>query len=111
MEKVFSLIFDEIRNLREEGISQKVLDKTKEQIISNFIIGSESTVNRMTSNGGGILLKDNILTIEEVIEKIEAVTLNDMRNIISELFDYSKMSISAVGRIEKADIEKIVNSI
>ena len=34
-----------------------------------------------------------------------------MRNIISELFDYSKMSISAVGRIEKADIEKIVNSI
>ncbi|HCT65150.1 MAG TPA: peptidase M16 [Lachnospiraceae bacterium] len=108
---VLQLIFEEIKLLKENGISETVLKKTKEQIISNFIIGSESTVNRMTSNGGSILLRGNIQKQEEVIDSIECVTMDDMQKVLDEVFDYSKMSICAVGKTDDIDFNKIINEV
>ncbi|MDD3571084.1 MAG: pitrilysin family protein, partial [Lachnospiraceae bacterium] len=110
-ELVLKLIFQEIKTLKENGISEKVLKKTKEQIISNFIIGSESTVNRMTSNGGAILLRGKIRTQEEIIESIEAVTTEDMQKVLEDVFDYSKMSLGAVGKTDSIDLNKIIGEI
>lgn len=110
-ELVLKLIFEEIKALKENGISETVLKKTKEQIISNFIIGSESTVNRMTSNGGAILLRGVIRTQEEIIDSIEAVTMDDMQNVLHEVFDYSKMSVGAVGKTDSIDFNKIISEI
>lgn len=110
-ELVLRLIFGEIKHLKDNGISENVLKKTKEQIISNFIIGSESTVNRMTSNGGAILLRGEIKTQEEIINCIEAVTMEDMQMVVREIFDYQKMSICAVGKTDGIDFNKIIESI
>lgn len=110
-ELVLKLIFQEIKTLKENGISEKVLKKTKEQIISNFIIGSESTVNRMTSNGGAILLRGKIRTQEEIIDSIEAVTTDDMQKVLEEVFDYSKMSLGVVGKTASIDFNKIIGEV
>ncbi|MEA5085537.1 MAG: pitrilysin family protein [Lachnospiraceae bacterium] len=110
-ERVLKLIFEEIKVLKENGISETVLKKTKEQIISNFIIGSESTVNRMTSNGGAILLRGKIRTQEEIIDSIEAVTMEDMHKVLNEVFDYSKMSVGAVGKTGSIDFKKIISEV
>ena len=110
-ELVLKLIFEEIKDLKKNGISEAVLKKTKEQIISNFIIGSESTVNRMTSNGGAILLRGKILTQEEIIDSIEAVTMDDMQKVLNQVFDYSKMSVGAVGKTDSIDLKKIISKL
>jgi len=105
---VLKLIFEIIDNIRKKGISPDVLAKTKEQIISNFIISNESTVNRMTNNGGSVLLRGKIKTQEETIENIEKVSMKDIENVIEELFDFEKLSIAAVGKVEGIDFKKII---
>ena len=106
--KVLKLIFEVIGEIKSKGISPDVLTKTKEQIISNFIISNESIVNKMTNNGGSILLKGKIKTQEETIANIEKVSVEDVKNVIEELFDFEKLSIAAVGKIEDINFKKIV---
>ncbi|MGL4790742.1 MAG: M16 family metallopeptidase, partial [Anaerotignaceae bacterium] len=108
---VFQLIFEEIRTLMENGVSADLVEKTKQQIISNFIIGTESTVNRMTSNGGSMLLRGKIITQEETIEKIEAVTTEDIKRIINKIFDFERISVAGVGKSEGVDFNSILENI
>ena len=98
----------EIKNLQKQGVTEKALHVTKEQMISNFIIGSESTLNRMTSAGAALLLRDDVQTIEEVIAKIEAVTLEDMAKVMDLIFANDDFSYAVVGNENRADITNAI---
>ena len=103
-EAVYKGIAAEIAAVRKEGISEKILNVTKEQMISNFIIGSESTLNRMTAAGSAMLL-------EEVIEKIEAVTQKDLADVAELIFAKPQMSYSAVGNLKGVDFANTVEKL
>ena len=77
-------------------------------MISNFIIGSESTLNRMTSAGAALLLRDDVQKIEEVIAKIEAVTLEDMAKVMDLIFANDDFSYAVVGNENRADITNAI---
>ncbi len=109
-ERVMELIFQEIRELKKEKISSKVINITKEQLISNFIIGTESTANRMTANGASVMLRGFSQSTEEILESIEKITPEDIQGVVDSLFDRSKMSLSAVGNIKGIDFEKILEN-
>ncbi|HIT72877.1 peptidase M16 [Tyzzerella sp. An114] len=108
IEKVCRLIYNEIEDIKNSLISDKVIKITKEQIISNYIIGTESTVNRMTSMGGSVLLRNTVQTQEEIISNIESVTAQSVHNIVNKIFDFDKISISLSGNTESIDFGKIM---
>ncbi len=107
-QRVYQGIGKEIKNLQKQGVTEKALHVTKEQMISNFIIGSESTLNRMTSAGAALLLRDDVQTIEEVIAKIEAVTLEDMAKVMDLIFANDDFSYAVVGNENRADITNAI---
>ena len=51
-ERVFELIAEELKEVTAEAFPEQLIAVTKEQMISNFIIGTESTLNRMTAARG-----------------------------------------------------------
>lgn len=108
IEKVCRLIYNEIEDIKNSLISDKVIKITKEQIISNYIIGTESTVNRMTSMGGSVLLRNTVQTQEEIISNIESVTAQSVHNIVNKIFDFDKISVSLSGNTESIDFGKIM---
>ena len=79
--------------------------------MSNYIISGESTVNRMTSNGGSMLIRNRIVSQEEIIEGVEKITVKDIQEAIESIFDYSKMSITAAGNTSGINFEELVNNI
>ena len=46
-ERVFELIAEELKEVTAEAFPEQLIAVTKEQMISNFIIGTESTLNRI----------------------------------------------------------------
>ena len=106
--EVVESIFREIKRLKTERIEDKLISVTKEQIISNYIIGSESTVNRLNSNGGGMVLTGKLLTMEEILERMEAVNYSSLKDAIDEIFTADNLSFSAVGNIEGIDFEGLI---
>ncbi|MGN1231242.1 MAG: M16 family metallopeptidase, partial [Anaerotignum sp.] len=110
-EKVFELIAEEIKEVKAEAFPEKLIEVTKEQMISNFIIGTESTLNRMTSAGASLLLRGEVQETEEVIQKIEAVTAEDVLVVARKVFDFEKLSYSAVGNLKGNDFKALVKKV
>jgi predicted Zn-dependent peptidase len=62
-----------------------------------MVLGLESTGARMGRLGSAILGDMPILSVEEVIERIDAVTLEQLRELAGELYDPAGMSVVGVG--------------
>ncbi len=110
-ERVFALIGEEIHAVREKAFPEKLIEVTKEQMISNFIIGTESTLNRMTSAGASLLLRGSVQETEEVIQKIEAVTAEDVLEAARQVLHPAKLSYSAVGNLKGNDFHALAEKV
>lgn len=109
-EIVYKSIAREIKDIQKEGISKDLLHVTKEQMISNFIMGAESTLNRMTAAGSALLLRGAVQEMEEVIQKIEAVSQEDIAQVMQLIFS-GQPSYSAVGNLKGVDFANTVEKI
>jgi len=98
---VIDLTKKEIDLIIKKGITRDELDKSKEQMKGNFILGLESTNSRMNSIGKAELMLGRINTPEEVLQKMDNVTMDNIREVIDMVFQFDNLSISAVGNIKK----------
>ena len=107
-EEVINSILREIKGIFTDKLDEKTINNTKEQFISNIIMGNENTQNRMMGMGASKLLLGEYKGIEEDIKGIEAVTCESVYKMAEKLFDMDKLSFCAVGNVEGADFESIV---
>jgi predicted Zn-dependent peptidase len=100
LNEVTGLISDEIKLLLKRGIKTDDLEKSKDQLKGNYILGLESTSSRMNSIGKSELMLGYINSPEEVLEKIDAITMESINEIIQKVFDLEHTGISIVGAIK-----------
>lgn len=99
-----SIIKEEIQNLQKNKISIKQINKTKEQLKSNYIMGMESSFNKMSSIGRSKVLTGKIKTQDEIISSINNISKKDIDYLIENIFNLDKMSISIVGKTDDITI-------
>ncbi len=102
-------IVKEIIRLRKEGISQKELKNTKEQLRGGFILSREGNAARMNSIGKSALLTGIIITENDVLDGLASVTMDDIDRVIAEIMDESKLTYTFVGAVK--DEEKLRRSL
>ena len=107
LERVYDLIAGEIDDAKKNLLPQKQIEVTKQQLISNFIIGTESTLNRMTAAGSALLLRGQVQDNEQIISKLSKVTAEDILQVTQMVFDTKKVSWCAVGNVKEIDVDKI----
>jgi predicted Zn-dependent peptidase len=98
---VINLIYDEIRLLLKKGISKQELEKSREQLKGNYILGLESTSSRMNSIGKSELLLGYIDTPEEILEKIGNISMDGINEMIHRIFNLERKGVSIVGNIKQ----------
>jgi len=98
---VTELIYEEIRLLQKKGFTAQELQKSKEQLKGNYILGLESTSSRMNSIGKSELLLGYINTPDEILKKIGAISMEGANNIIKDVFVMDKKGISIVGNVKQ----------
>lgn len=109
-ERVVSLVLGEIKRLRTDRITNEQVAKTKEQLKSNYFLSLESSTSRMNSMGKSQLMLNRILRPEDVVEKIDAVTLDGVYELVESIFDMDKMSLAAVGPVADMDFTEMLRS-
>jgi len=102
-------IQDELKLLKSDGITQEELDTAKEQLKGSYIFSLENVNGRMFSIGKNMLLLNKIYTPEEVMASIDAVTMDDIRDISEIITDIHQYSGVLIGR-NKVDLKKIIQS-
>lgn len=81
---VLAQIDEETSRLVREGATQEEFDMAKAQLKGGFILGQESAYNRMNSMGSNMALMNRVITTDETIRRIEAVTPEDVRRVATE---------------------------
>lgn len=107
LDKTVNIIYKEIANLKNNKITNQQIEKTKEQLKSNYIMGLESTSNRMSSIGRSKVLVNKIKTPDEIIQEVDLIRKEDIDYLIDKVFNMDKMSISLVGKVDDIKIEKL----
>ncbi len=99
LREVLTLIYDEIETAKQQPLDEKTMFKAKQQLKGNYILGLENVSSRMQSIGRAKLLLDKVRTPEEILGRIERINPENTYDCTKEIFDFAKMSASAIGNI------------
>jgi predicted Zn-dependent peptidase len=91
----------ELRHCLQDPASDPELTRSRENLKGRMVLALESTGARMSRLGACVLGELPILSIGEMIERIDAVEVEDLRVLASELFDPARLSAAGVGAREE----------
>ncbi|MBT3363540.1 MAG: insulinase family protein [Chloroflexi bacterium] len=95
-------LLNELRQFAQKPVPAKELTKAKELSKGRLLIRMEDTSNMAMWLGGQELLKNYIVTIDEVVAIIDAVTANDIQRVARNIFRSEKLNASIVGPVENS---------
>jgi len=87
----------EVERLKQEGVDDDELGRAKEFWKGRTLLRLEDTRSIAAWLGSQELLLDRVLEVEEVVEKIEAVTTDAVQAIANRLFVPERLSLAAIG--------------
>jgi len=106
---VIEAILKEFRKLKTQKVSAEELRKAKDYIKGKMILGLESSDAKASYYGMQELMIDKIYSPEDVFEKIEAVTAEDILEIANDIFKDEKLNLAILGPFKsKDDFKKIL---
>jgi predicted Zn-dependent peptidase len=91
----------ELARLRAEPATGAELQRSKENVKGRLVLSLESTTARMNRLGASVLNDVPLLTVDELIARIDAITLDDLAELVSELLDPARMSAAGIGPDEE----------
>jgi predicted Zn-dependent peptidase len=100
--KALSVVGSELWRLCQEAPTAEELERAKENIKGRVVLSLESTTSRMNRLGSFILSGIPVLSVDEVLDRIDAVTLDDVAELARELFIPERLSAAGIGGDEAA---------
>jgi predicted Zn-dependent peptidase len=94
------IIGRELATLHAEGPTPAELERAKEHVKGRMVLGLESTGARMSRLARGVLFDIPLLSIDEMLARVDAVTLEDAAKLAADLYDPAKLAAASIGRDE-----------
>lgn len=99
-DEVLRLIAVELSEIKAKGVIERELERTKEQMKSNYILSLENVSDKMNSMGKSLLILNEIKTQENILKSIDEITLSTVKGVIDRIFDFDRVSMAVVGEVE-----------
>jgi len=99
--KALSLIFKEIKKLREHPLNELQLQKAKNKFIGQIALGEENRIGLIISMAKSLIDHNKIDSLETVFEKINAVTTSQMAEVTDEILNIEQLNIFTFCPIEE----------
>lgn len=93
---VIGLIREEFASVASDGITPEELARAQESAAGHLVLSTEATRTRMMRLGRAEVCGNAVLSIEDVINRINAVTLDDIRRVAAKLL-VSKTTLAVIG--------------
>ena len=100
--EALAVIGEELRKVVEEPVSDEELGRAKENVKGRMVLSFESTLTHMNRLGGSVLMDVPLLSLDEMLAAIDAVTVDDVGALARELLAPERLSAGGVGADEDA---------
>lgn len=103
LDELYNTILNIVDDLKENGITDKELKNSKEQIKGNLMLSLESTNSRMSRNGKHELILGYHRTLDDMVESIDNVSKDDVNTLVQSIFSEgcSASLVSPQGELPK----------
>lgn len=101
VDDVLELCRDQLQDVAEHGITEQELQRGRGQLRGGLVLGLEDTGSRMTRLGKSELVYDELLGIDDVLARIDAVTSDEVQAVAAELLPATP-SLAVVGPFDDA---------
>jgi predicted Zn-dependent peptidase len=100
VQQAMEVIGTELRRAVEDRVGDDELERAKENVKGRLVLSMESTSARMNRLGGSVLMGVPLLSLDEMIAAVDAVTSDDVTGLARELFALERLSAAGVGASE-----------
>ena len=107
--EVLDLVLNEFEELATNGVSAEELQLAKGHVKADTVLSLEDSGARMSRIGASMLLHGEVLSIEELTERIEAVRLEDVAELATELLRAPRV-LAVVGPFEPEEFSSYLAS-
>ncbi|MDQ5844670.1 MAG: insulinase family protein [Acidobacteriota bacterium] len=106
LDEVLDLSMAEIRRVVRESVSTEELKLAKDQAISSILLGLESSSARVSALARQEIIHGRRISPEEVIEKMGAVTPDDMQHVARQFFTTESLALGALGNLNGFRVDR-----
>jgi predicted Zn-dependent peptidase len=101
VQEACEIIGRELASVHANGITDDELDRAKENVKGRMVLSSESTAARMARVGKAVLFDTPLLTLDELLAKIDAVRSDQVAELARDLYTPDSLSAAAIAPSEE----------
>ena len=98
-EKALEETMKVLKRLRQ-SVTQEELTRAKEQLKAGLVMGMEGISSRAGSAARSCLLENRIYTEDMLIQRVDAVTLDELMQKAQQSLCFDRMAVAAAGRLK-----------
>jgi predicted Zn-dependent peptidase len=98
--KALEVIGIELDRICTNPVDDEELSRAREHVKGRLALSMESTASRMNRLGRSVLMDTPLLTLDETIERLDAVDAEQLSELARLLYPPTQMSAAAIGRDE-----------
>jgi predicted Zn-dependent peptidase len=106
LDEVLDLALAEMRNVVREDVEEEELQLVKDQTVSSILLGLESTSARAGALARQEIIHGRRISPDEIIERVERVTAEDLRRVASEFFRTDALALGALGDLNGFKVDR-----
>lgn len=95
--EVVDLVVAELRNLREYPLPEDELQRAKDHLKGNLVLGLESTASRMSQLARSEIYFGRQVDLEENLSGLDRVTADDVQRVATDLFGDGELAATVLG--------------
>ena len=99
--EVLDLTIEQLGEIADKGLTEAELHRGKEQLKGSLILSLESTSSRMNRIGKNELMLGRHYTLDQMLDRIDAVAMSDIRDITRRMLEVP-FAVAMVGASDKA---------
>ena len=101
--EAIEVIIDEIKKIKKEGVTPSELQQAKDKAVGRMALALEHSDYVAESVAESLIFHNKILTPDEELDKIKKVTLADIMQVASDVFDGSKLNLALIGPFKEVE--------
>jgi len=108
---VIKLSVEEFNKLKREPVSEAELQRAKDQLKLSIMLSLESTSARMSNLARQEIFYGRQFTLDEILDRIDEVTLADVQRVAGEIFCGDALAITALGQLGSLDLDRASSAV
>jgi predicted Zn-dependent peptidase len=104
--QVLELTLAEFTRLKQQPVTEEELDRAKNQLKGNMVLGLESSGSRMSSLARQQLYFSRFFTVDEISDEVSAVTAEEIQHLAQQLLDPTRLALTLLGPLNGLKLDR-----